>query len=89
MSLIPKWRSSVISKRKAAAFWNDTHLEKYSHKEDGLRKKAQAVIVFLKRNQYLTYIICAEKKQADCRKVSFLEAQTKTTILLKKKERYK
>jgi len=52
-------------------------LKKYSHKEDGLRKKAQAVIVFLKRNQYLTYIICAEKKQADCRKVSFLETRPK------------
>ena len=89
MSLISKWKSSVISKWKGAAFSNDTHLEKYSHKEDGLREKAQAVIVFLKRNQYLTYIIYVVKKLLWSRKVSFLEAQTKTTILLKKKERYK
>ena len=48
-------------KTKGGGIFKWYSFKKYSHKDDGLRKKAQTVIVFLKRNQYLTYIIYVER----------------------------
>ena len=42
---------------KGAAFSNDTHLKFIPVKVNGLRKKTQAVIVFLKLDRYLSQII--------------------------------
>ena len=42
---------------KGAGFLNDTHLKFIPIKVNGLRKKAQAVIVFLKLDRYLSQII--------------------------------
>ena len=42
---------------KGAGFSNDTHLKFIPTKVNGLRKKAQAVIVFLKLYKHLSQII--------------------------------
>ena len=44
-------------KMKGAGFSNDTHLKFIPIKVNGLRKKAQAVIVFLKLDRHLSQII--------------------------------
>ena len=42
---------------KGAGFLNDTHLKFIPIKVNGLRKKSQAVIVFLKLDRHLSQII--------------------------------
>ena len=44
-------------KMKGAGFSNDTHLKFIPIKVNGLRKKSQAVIVFLKLDRHLSQII--------------------------------
>ena len=59
--IISKCRSSYHIEKKIGhikmTVRGHFNLKKYSHKEDGLRKKLQAVIVFLKLDRYLSQIV--------------------------------